>query len=433
MVRFRSVVSAALATVLGATLLTACSSDPVPTKVTVAWADSSRQEVKVSWDDSNAPNRITIEGVLSTSPSYVKFIAADAPNTWAIPASAFPPDGNYKVSVGIGTSTGGMTSKLASSPVFDTSGPVRPSGASATPAGKGDVLIRWTVPPQPEDFSPHDPLDVAARTQLYVPVVGRPGQPLRTAGPGTTSTRQVVKNLKPPYLFQLRAQNEWSTAVGGQISARTSTTEASIPAVAQYGLPVKIRGRSILQQVVCADEGSCVQQRTTSAGLPVVVLTQVTPHGRWTPAGRGKTTSGGHYEIPVVTSASRPYKVMTQDFSEIGSVASHSTSKARLTRTVVRIQTTGFLGGAMKKRGETVTAIVVARPAMNTVVTFQSWNKLTRHWVGLRVPMRRGQAVISFKVSRAGIYAYRFVIPAAMSLGRPMLGKMTQTLALSVR
>ncbi|WP_343975481.1 hypothetical protein [Kribbella koreensis] len=433
MVRFRSVLSAALATVIGATLLTACSSDPVPTKVTVAWADSTRQEVKVSWADSDAPNRITIEGVLSTSPSYVKFVAADAPNTWAIPVSAFPPDGNYKVSVGIGTSTGGMSSKLASSPVFDTSGPVRPSGASATPTGKGDVLIRWTVPPTPEDFSPHDPLDVPAKTQLYVPVVGRPGQPLRTAGPGTTSMRQVVKDLKPPYLFQLRAQNEWSTAVGGQISARSSTTEASIPAAAQYGLPIRIRGRSILQEVVCADEGSCVQQRTTMSGLPVVLLTQVTPHGRWTPAGRGKTTSGGHYEIPVVTSASRPYKVMTQDYSEIGSVASQSTSKARLTQTVTRIQTTGFLGGAMKKRGETVTAIVVVRPAMNTVVTFQSWNKVTRHWAGLRVPMRRGTAVVAFKVTQPGIFAYRFVIPKAMSLGRPLLGKTTQTLALSVR
>jgi hypothetical protein len=425
--------STALAVATGATLLTACSSDPVPTKVTVAWADSTRQAVNVSWTDTDAPNRITIEGVLSTSPSYVKFVAADAPNTWAIPTSAFPPDGNYKVSVGIGTSTGGMSSKLASSPVFDTSGPVRPRGASATPTGKGDVLIRWTVPPQPEDFSPHDPLDVPAQTQLYVPVVGRPGQPLRTAGPGTTSMRQVVKNLKPPYLFQLRAQNEWSTAVGGQISARSSTTEAVIPAAAQYGLPVKIRGRAILQEVVCADEGSCVQQRTTSAGLPVVVLTQVTPHGRWTPAARGKTTSGGHYEIPVVTSASRPYKVMTLDYSEVGSVASQSTSKARLTQTVTRIQTTGFLGGSLKKRGETVTAIVVVKPAMNTVVTFQSWNKQTRHWASLRVPMRRGQAVIAFKVTRAGTFAYRFVIPKAMSLGRPLLGKTTQTLALRVR
>jgi hypothetical protein len=434
MVRFRSVLSAALAVGTGACLLTACSSDPTPTKVTVAWADSSRQAVQVSWHDSDAPNRITIEGVLSTNPSYVKYLAANEPNTWAIPASAFPPDGNYKVSVGVGSSAGGLSSKLASSPIFDTDGPVRPSGATATPTGKRDVLVRWTVPPQEQDFSPDDPLDVTGRTQLYVPVVGRPGEPLRTAGAGTTSTRQVIKNLKPPYVFQLRAQNEWSTAIGGQISARISSTSAAIPALAQYGVPIRIRGRTILQQVVCADEGSCVQQRTTSAGLPLVVLTQATPGARWTPAARGATTSGGHYDIPVSTGASRPYKVMAPDYSSVGSVAAQSTSKPQLTRTIVRLQTTGFLGGAMKKRGENVTAIAVVQPAMNTTVFLQSWNRQARRWVTVKaVPMRKGQAAIAFKAAQAGIFVYRFVIPNATLLGRPLLGRITQNLPLSVR
>ena len=432
--RFHNVLSAVLAVGMGASVLTACSSDPTPTKVTVAWADESRQAVQVSWRDSDAPNRITIEGVLSTSPSYVKFLAGNEPNSWAIPASAFPPDGNYKVAVGVGTSTNGMSSKLATSPIFDTEGPVRPGGATATPTGKRDVLLRWTAPAQPQDFSPNDPLDVTGRTQLYVPVVGRPGEPLRTAGPGTTATRQVIKNLKPPYVFQLRAQNEWSTAIGGQISARTSSTNAVIPALAQYGVPIRIRGRTILQQVVCADEGSCVQQRTTSAGLPLVVLTQVTPGARWTPAARGSTTSGGHYDIPVATGASRPYKVILPDYSRVGSVASQSTSKPQLTRTVVRLQTTGFLGGASKKRGENATAIVVVKPAMNTTVMLQSWNRQARRWVNVKaVPMRRGQAALTFKTAQPGISVYRFVVPNAMLLGRPMLGKVTQNLPLSVR
>lgn len=434
MVGLRSVLSAALAAGVGASLLTACSSDPTPSKVTVGWADSSREAVRVSWEDSGTPNRITIEGVLSTSPSYVKYLAAGEPNTWAIPTSAFPPDGNYKVSVGVGTSTGPMTSKLASSPIFDTDGPVRPNGATATPTGKRDVLVRWTVPPQPQDFSPNDPLDVTGRTQLYVPVVGRPGEPLRTAASGTTSTRQVIKNLKPPYIFQLRAQNEWSTAIGGQISARTSSTSAAIPALAQYGIPIRIRGRAILQQVVCADEGSCVRQRTTSAGLPVVVLTQATPGARWTPAARGATTSGGHYDIPVATGASRPYKVMVPNYSQVGQVAAQSTSRPQLTRTIVRLQTTGFLGGASKKRGENVTAVVVVKPAMNTTVMLQSWNRQARRWGNVKaVPMRRGQASLSFKVAVPGIYVYRFVIPNATLLGRPMLGRVTQNLPLSIR
>ncbi|NEA34486.1 fibronectin type III domain-containing protein [Streptomyces sp. SID13031] len=434
MVRLRNVLSAALAVGVGATLLTACSSDPTPSKVTVAWADSSRQAVQVSWHDSGAPNRITIEGVLSTNPSYVKYLAGDDPNTWAIPASAFPPDGNYKVSVGVGTSTGGMSSKLASSPIFDTNGPVRPGGATATPTGKRDVLVRWTVPPEPQDFSPGDPLDVTGKTQLYVPVVGRPGQPLRSAGAGTTSTRQVLKNLKPPYVFQLRAQNEWSTAVGGQISARTSSTSATVPALAQFGVPIRIRGRTILQQVVCADEGSCVQQRTTSAGLPLVVLTQLTPGARWKPTAWGTTTSGGHYDIAVATGGSRPYKVVLPDYSVVGQIAAQSASKPQLTRTIVKQESTGFLGGAMKKRGETVTAILVVKPAMRTTVMLQSWNRKLHRWNNVKaVPMRKGQAAYAFKVVQPGIYVFRFVIPNVMLLGRPMLGKVTQNLSLSVR
>ncbi|WP_433011031.1 hypothetical protein [Kribbella sp. CA-294648] len=434
MVRLRNVLSAALATGLGAGVLTACTSEPTPTNVTVAWADNTRQEVRVSWKDSDAPNRITIEGVLSTSPTYVQFVPASVPNTWKIPASAFPPDGTYKVSVGVGTSTEGMSSKLASSPVFDTEGPVRPNGATATPVGRRDVLVRWTVPPQPQDFSPNDPLDVRGASQVYVPVVGRPGQPLRAVGKGTTSTRQVIKSLKPPYLFQLRAENEWSSAIGGQLSARTSSTGATVPALAQYGTAVRLRGRTILQEVVCADEGSCVQQRTTSAGLPLVVLTQMTPGARWTPAARGKTTAGGHYDIPIAAGASRPYKVMMPNFSQVGTAAVWSSSRPKLMQSVVRPVSTGFVGGAMKKRGENITAVLVVQPGMNTTVYLQAWNRQARKWVGVKaLPMRKGQAAFAFKLARPGIYVYRFVIPNATMLGRPLLGRVTKNLSLSVR
>src|SRR3954454_17973026 len=113
MARFRPVLSTVLAAALGSVLLTSCSSDPTPTGVTIGWADKTHLAVRVSWKDSNAANRITIEGVVSASPSYVKYLAATDPNTWAIPTSAFPPDGNYRIAVSIGTSTGGITSKAA--------------------------------------------------------------------------------------------------------------------------------------------------------------------------------------------------------------------------------------------------------------------------------------------------------------------------------
>ena len=431
----RRTLAVALAALVGATALNACASDPVPTNVAVAWAPQGRAAVLVTWKDANAPNRITIEGVLSESPSYVKYIAAGEPNSWEIPTSAFPPDGNYKVAVAAGTSQGGVTSKLARSVVFDTDGPVQPSAAGATPLGRG-VLIKWSVPVAPQDFTPDDPLDVKGKhTQRYVPMVGRPGELLRAIGPGTTSTRQVIKSIKPPYVFQLRTQNEWSTRMGGEVFGLTSSINSAVPALAQFSVPIVVRGRVVLQQVTCQVETPCVQQRATPAGVPVVVLTQVTPGARWTPAARGKTTAGGHYDIAVPTGASRPYKLSVPAYSKAGIITGPSTDKPAYTRSVVRVATAGFIGGeTAKKKGSSVTVFATVKPAMNSTAMLQAWNRQTRKWVNLKAtPLRRGQTALAFTAGQAGDFVYRFVIPGAMMLGRPMNGTTTPGLALHIR
>ena len=113
--------------------------------------------------------------------------------------------------------------------MFDTDGPVQPSAAGATPMGRG-VLIKWSVPAAPQDFTPNDPLDVKGnRTQKYVPMIGRPGLMAKVIGPATTSTRQVIKSIKPPYVFQLRTGNKWSTRLGGQVLGLTSSINAAVP------------------------------------------------------------------------------------------------------------------------------------------------------------------------------------------------------------
>jgi hypothetical protein len=424
----------ALAVLVGTTALTACQSDPMPADVTVSWAGDGRTAVQVSWKDDNAPNRITIEGVLSSSPSYVKYVAAGEANTWEIPTSAFPPDGNYRVAVATGTSQGGVTSKVARSEVFDTDGPVRPGGASATPQGRG-VLMKWSVPVAPQDFTPNDPMDVKGpKTQRYVPMVGRPGGMMRAIGPGTTSTRQVINSLQPPYLFQLRAQNEWSTRIGGEVLGLTSSINGVVPALAQYSVQVHIRGRVVMQEVVCDAESACVQRRATPAGVPVVVLTQVTPGARWTPAARGSTTAGGHYDIPMVNGPSRPYKITVPAYTRVGVLTGESSSRPAYTKSVVRVATAGFVGGPAKRRGDNVMVYTTVTPAMNSTAILQSWNRQTRKWVNLKaVPLRKGQASLLFKASQAGSFSYRFVIPAAMMFGRPMNGTVTPQLPLNVR
>ena len=431
----RRTLAAALAVVCGTTALAACSSDPVPTDVGVAWAGDGRSAVEVSWTDDNAPNRITIEGVLSESPSYVKYIGAGEPNTWDIPTSAFPPDGNYRVAVAIGTSQGGVTSKLARSAVFDTDGPVGPSAASAASMGHG-ALMKWTVPVVPLDFTPNDPLDVKGpRSQKYVPMVGKPGQQLRPVGPATTSTRLVIKSIRPPYVFQVRTQNEWSTRLGGQVLGLTSSANASMPSVAQFSLPIRVRGRVVLQQVTCEPEMPCSQRRATPAGVPVVVLTQVIPGGSWTPAGRGTTTAGGYYDIGVVTGGSRPYLVKVPYYTKAGLITSTSTSRPAYVRSVVRVASAGFIGGqTARKRGSNVTVFATMKPAMSSTATLQVWNRQLHRWTNVKAtPIRKGQTSLVFKAAQAGDFAYRFVLPAATMYGRAMNGTITQPLALHVR
>ncbi|TCC21132.1 hypothetical protein E0H58_27820 [Kribbella speibonae] len=435
MVGMRRVLAVALAVVAAAASLTACASDPAPTDVTVAWAPKGRAAVLVTWKDNGLPNRVTIEGVLSESPSYLKYIPAGEPNQWEIPTSAFPPDGNYKVAVGTGTSQGGVTSKLAKSPVFDTDGPVRPSAAAVAKQGRG-VLIRWSVPVAPQDFTPNDPLDVKGKkTQRYVPMIGRPGKMLKVIGPATTSNRQVIKSIKPPYTFQLRTQNEWSTSIGGQVLGLTSSINAAVPRLAQFSVPIRVRGRVILHQVGCDLETPCTSKRATPAGVPVVVLTQVAPGARWTPAARGSTTAGGYYDIAVPTGGSRPYKIIVPENTKGSTQTGTSTSRPAYTKSVVRVASAGFANGNVATaKGSTVTVSVAVKPAMNTTVMLQAWNRQTRRWVDSKaLPMRNGVAALAFKAAQPGDFVYRFAIPGAMMFGRPIDGTTTAQLQLHVR
>lgn len=426
---FRPVLSTVLAATLMSVLLTSCSSDPTPTGVTIGWADKTHKAVQVSWKDSNAPNRISIEGVVSASPSYVKYLAATDPNTWAIPTSAFPPDGNYKVAVATGTSAGGITSKLALSPMFDTDGPLRPSQAVATPSGK-EVVVTWKVPPPSQDFTPGDPLDVPAGSQVYVPMIGVAGQPLRPASPGTTSTRQVLKNLKPPYLFQLRAANEWSSMVGGVISARVSWTTASIPPLATFGRQILIHGRTIQQEVSCA-EARCLAQRITSAGLPIVMLAQSKAGAPWAVVGRATTMAGGHFQVRVNTAATRSYRAYALTSSRPGSLSAASSSSAGLTRSRLQVASAGYAKGNVKRRNEVVTATVLARPVVNGTATLQFWTG--KVWASVKsVRIAGGRATISFKATKPGIFAYRFLLPGTAYLGRPVFGTATGSMVLRV-
>jgi hypothetical protein len=427
--RVRSPLAVVVAVLVAGTALTACSSDPVPTGVSVGW-DQTRSAVQVSWTDDNAPNRISIEGVVSSSPSYVKYVEAHEPNTWSIPTSAFPPDGNYRIAVAIGTSRGGVTSKPARSPMFDTDGPLRPAEAVARTSGK-DVVVNWKVPPPEQDFTPNDPLDLPTGSQVYTPVIGVNGQPFKPVAAATTKTSLVLKNLRPPYYFQLRAKNEWASLTGAEIAGRTTRTTAAVPTLWTFGKQMMIRGRTVQQEVSCGG-ARCSVQQSTSAGLPVVVLAQNRAGGPWVQVGRSATQPGGHFEVRVNTSGTRSYRAYVPVHSRYGALSSASSSKSYLTRSRLLIQGAGYGGGNVHNRNEVINAAVVVRPALNSAAMLQFWNG--RAWGNVKAaPMRGGRAAISFRASKPGVFAYRFLVPGTTYQGMPVYGTATPSLVLRVR
>lgn len=424
--------SAAAVVAVPVLLVSGCTSDPAPSGVTVGWADRSHRLVKVSWKDSdNAPNKILIEGVVTAAPNTVHYVPATAPNTLTLPASAFPPNGNYRVAVSIGTSEGGTTSKAGMSPMFDTDGPARPvvTSVAADPASNG-VVVRWRAEPEAEDFTPGDPLDVSRDQQLYTGSVGVTGKPMRELGKASSATYAVLRDVRPPYRFQLRSTNEWASIQAGHVNADVAALQTWIPSVAAYGRSSPVRGRVTQQRVVCA--AICTRQTVTTGGLPVVVQARERNGAPWLGVGRTTTRDSGYFYVTVASPGTRQYRVVAPTTS-VGSLALLGTiSKPTVTTTRARLIVAGFRGGNVKKRGETATAYLSLAPAINGRAMLQFWSG--RIWANAAwVPVRDGVASKTFGASVPGVRGYRWVVPSLVYAGRPVVGVSTGSFVLVTR
>jgi hypothetical protein len=115
-------------------------------------------------------------------------------------------------------------------------------------------------------------------------------------------------------------------------------------------------------------------------------------------------------------------------------MAAVSSSKIQLTKSVIRVQTAGFVGGGSKKRNENATALIVVQPAMKTTAMLQVRQRGTSRWLNVKaVALVNGQGAYTFKAAALGAWNYRFVLPQAVMLGRPLYPTITQNLNLNVR
>jgi hypothetical protein len=118
--------------------------------------------------------------------------------------------------------------------------------------------------------------------------------------------------------------------------------------------------------------------------------------------------------------------------SRYGALSSASSSKSYLTRSRLLIQGAGYGGGNVHNRNEVINAAVVVRPALNSAAMLQFWNG--RAWGNVKAaPMRGGRAAISFRASKPGVFAYRFLVPGTTYQGMPVYGTATPSLVLRVR
>ncbi|MFC0626947.1 hypothetical protein [Kribbella deserti] len=407
-----------------------CSTEPSPTSVTVAWSDASRRGITVSWaEPSDVPNKVSIEGVVTASPSYLKYTKAGEPNTVTLPRSAFPVDGNFRIAVTHGTPSSGSLSKPGHSPMFDTDGPVEPVVTGVTRSGNA-VLVRWRAGSRTVDYTPGDPLDLPAGRQLFSPAVGQAGKALRILGRNTSATQRLITNVRPPYRFQVMAANEWGTTWGAVVTADTTAIKAQIPGTAAYGASTLVRGQVTQNRLVCQTSKCGVQPVPAEAGILVVLHARDRMSAPWRAVGRTRTKPGGFYFISVPSPGTRMYRaVAPTSIRSAAQVAVGSTSTAKVTRTRVRLIAAGFAGGNVKRRGQAALAMVSFAPAINGRAMLQYWNG--RAWSNAGwVPVRAGRAVKQFGATRPGVAGYRYVIPPLVHAGRPIEGVATGSFVL---
>jgi hypothetical protein len=421
----------ALLVVLMAGSLTACTSDPAPADVAVAWADSSHQQIRVTWKDSgNQPNKVSVEGVASESPDIVQYLSSDAPNSTLLRALDFPKDGTFRVSVVVGSMSGGTSSKAGRSPMFDTDGPAAPVLTSVGTRDDGAVDVAWRPGTQAEDFTPGDPLDVRGVTTSFVPMITTAGATEGVPLSGATRTnRQMIQGIAPPFLFGVRTANEWGTSNGASVVADTTTTAAVYPRLTVFSLATPIRGRVTRHRVVCHD-GGCGVEAMPGPGLPVVLQARTAESKPWAAVATTRTAEGGTFYFGPRSPGVRQYRVVAATYTGSPWMAFGSSSGAGVIGARVRVWTS--FSAPVARLRQQVTASVRVWPARNVRTTFQRWNG--RGWVNVKyVVVRNGVGSYRFTALMRGSYGFRFVVPPFTYAGRAMTGYATRSMVLTTR
>jgi hypothetical protein len=396
--------------------------DPAPSDVTIAWADTTHQAIRVSWQEAaDLPNKIAVRKVGYASERSTQFTSAGAPNEVSVPVEPLriAGCGTFEIAVWIGTADG-VTSAAGVSVPFDNRRAPAPVLLSFTPSGSGVIQSSWRWSGYScADNTPDDPLDVP-EPPMFQPGIRTGSGPYVPAGPPTVATQLSVSG-NPPYELRVWSVNEWGYGATEfhSIFAERTALSAQVPATAVYLQPMAITGKVSLFDG--ADSRWLILQARDSSTSPWYEVTR-TYQDLGDPGFRFTFNSPGTRSYRVIA----PTRRNTCCTIQFGTTTASARSGARY-----RVVTARF-GDSSASYGQRVAAYVQMYPALSVRSILERWDGTA--WVGVKyVYTDGGTGKYSFTANTRGTTAYRFVIPTAMYNGRAFVTTTTPTFVLTTR
>jgi hypothetical protein len=406
---------------------------PAPTAVKVGWVDSTHTQVRVSWADSGAANKIRIDLIGNPIESGVRGqTPAGGPNELILNRNALWKGYTTRLSV-IAVDGTGAESAAASAPLFDMTLPANTEIRTAAPQADGSLRLTWTQNALPADQTPGDPLDLPVNDRL-TPTVQPGSADQRTFPVAAGVTTAVIPPLPRPYGVSVIARNEWGDEQWPQeVTFADMVARAPIPTSAVYGNPITISGT--VGARICT---GCSELVRRGSEIPVYLQARANATQPWVSiwnAWADSTT--GAFRLYAASSGTRQFRVYVPGWSptappslpSIVTLATATPTTTVLTRYAVR---TAKFADNTATVGQKVTAMVGVSPASGVRTTLQRWNGSA--WVGVKyVTLSKGNGSYTFTATTRGTTAYRFLVPSTTYGGLPISWIATPTLSLSVR
>jgi hypothetical protein len=403
---------------------------PAPTAVKVGWVDWTHTQVRLSWNDTGAANKIRLEAVPYLGPPESRWqTPADGPNELILSTRSLQHDSKVRFVV-VSVDAAGPESASGNSPWFDTTTPAHTDIRTAVPQADGSLRLTWTRNALPSDQTPGDPLDLPVNDRLTL-TVRWDSADRRTFPVAAGVTTAVIPPLPRPYRVSVIARNEWGNEQWPQdVAFGDMVVRAPIPTSAVYGNPITISGT--VGARVCT---GCSWLASGGSEIPVYLQARANATKPWVSiwnAWADSTT--GAFRLYAASSGTRQFRVYVPGWSSsvppsIVTLATATPTTTVLTRYAVR---TAKFADNTATVGQKVTAMVGVSPASGVRTTLQRWNG--RAWVGVKyVTLSKGNGSYTFTAITRGTTAYRFLVPSTTYGGLPISWIATPTLSLSVR